>query len=55
MATMKKNPSLFLSGPGNAWIGESPYPCITDEHDVIIQITYVGVCGSDVCLLLGTL
>jgi D-xylulose reductase len=48
MVSVEKNPSLFLSGPGNAWVGESPYPSITEEHDVIIRIAYVGVCGSDI-------
>ena len=54
MSFAEKNLALFLLGPGNALIGESPYPTINDEHDIIIQIAYVGVCGSDVCLLFNS-
>jgi D-xylulose reductase len=54
MSFAEKNLALFLLGPGNALIGESPYPAINDEHDIIIQIAYVGVCGSDVCLLFNS-
>ena len=24
------------------------YPTLSDQHDVILRIAYVGVCGSDV-------
>lgn len=54
MSFAEKNLALFLLGPGNALVGESPYPNITDEHDIIIRIAYVGVCGSDVCFLFNT-
>ena len=50
MASVVQNPSLFLSGPGNAHVGESPYPILKNNHDVIIRIAFVGVCGSDVRL-----
>ncbi|TVY92719.1 putative D-xylulose reductase A [Lachnellula willkommii] len=43
-----ENPSCFLYGPGIAKIENSPYPTITDEHDVVLNISFVGVCGSDV-------
>ncbi|KAE8154055.1 chaperonin 10-like protein [Aspergillus avenaceus] len=42
------NPSWFLYGPKEAKIQPLPVPEIQDPHDVIIQIAYVGVCGSDV-------
>ncbi|KAH6676457.1 sorbitol dehydrogenase [Halenospora varia] len=43
-----ENPSVFLYGPGQAKIENSPYPTITDPRDVVLRIAYVGVCGSDV-------
>ncbi|EPE27859.1 GroES-like protein [Glarea lozoyensis ATCC 20868] len=43
-----ENPAVYLSGPGQASIKESPLPNITDSHSVILKIAYVGVCGSDV-------
>ncbi|KAH8694210.1 chaperonin 10-like protein [Talaromyces proteolyticus] len=48
-----KNPSWFLSGPHSADIRDhlpasNDIPQIKDPHDVLIQISYVGVCGSDV-------
>lgn len=43
-----KNPSCFLCGPEVAKFEDSPYPMIQDEHDVILRIAFVGVCGSDV-------
>ncbi|KAG9231940.1 chaperonin 10-like protein [Amylocarpus encephaloides] len=48
MATPLTNPAVYLYGPGEAKIEESPYPTITDPHEVILRIAYVGVCGSDV-------
>jgi D-xylulose reductase len=45
------NPSMFLYEAGAAKINDTPYPEILDPHDVILRIAYVGVCGSDVCLL----
>ncbi|TVY57203.1 putative D-xylulose reductase A [Lachnellula suecica] len=43
-----ENPACFLYGPGVAKIENSPYPSITDPHDVVLKIVYIGVCGSDV-------
>jgi threonine dehydrogenase-like Zn-dependent dehydrogenase len=43
-----ENPAVYLSGPGQASIKDSPLPNITDTHSVILKIAYVGVCGSDV-------
>ncbi|KAF2202672.1 sorbitol dehydrogenase [Delitschia confertaspora ATCC 74209] len=43
-----QNPSWFLYGPGSAKLQDVPIPTIKHEHDVIVRIKYVGVCGSDV-------
>ncbi|KAL2070555.1 hypothetical protein VTL71DRAFT_13581 [Oculimacula yallundae] len=48
MTTLFKNPSCYLYGPGVAKIEEAPYPVIEDQHDIVVRIAYVGVCGSDV-------
>lgn len=48
MTSSLKNPSCYLYSPGVAKIEEAPYPTISDQHDVVIRIAYVGVCGSDV-------
>jgi len=45
-----QNPSIVLYGPHNAKIEERPIPELSNPHDVIIRINYVGVCGSDVGL-----
>jgi hypothetical protein len=45
---MMQNPSVFLYGPGNAKIEDRPVPTFQNDHDVIVRISYVGVCGSDV-------
>lgn len=50
MASELANPACFLYGPGEAKFEDSPYPGIEDPHDVVIRISYVGVCGSDVSL-----
>ncbi|KAK5557198.1 hypothetical protein LTR46_005009 [Exophiala xenobiotica] len=42
------NPSVFLYGPGDARIEDTPEPEITDVTDAIVRIKFVGVCGSDV-------
>jgi D-xylulose reductase len=55
MASPEKNPCLYLSGPGKAHVGECPRPIIEDGHDVIVRIAFVGVCGSDVRVLLNLL
>ena len=46
--TNMKNPSIYLYGAGDARLQDSPIPKITSPNDAIIQIAYVGVCGSDV-------
>ncbi|PCG94036.1 Alcohol dehydrogenase superfamily, zinc-type [Penicillium occitanis (nom. inval.)] len=53
-ATNFQNPSWFLSGPHTASIRDhrlaedEGIPTLTDPYDVIVRISYVGVCGSDV-------
>ncbi|CAI6339252.1 unnamed protein product [Periconia digitata] len=43
-----QNPSVILYGPEKAEIEDRPIPEISDGHDVIVRIRFVGVCGSDV-------
>ncbi|KAL4981206.1 chaperonin 10-like protein [Aspergillus desertorum] len=43
-----RNPSCFLHGPGKAEIEDQPVPELTDPHEVLVRIEFVGVCGSDV-------
>jgi len=42
------NLSCFLYGAGDARIEDRALPAIVNEYDVIVQMAYVGVCGSDV-------
>jgi hypothetical protein len=52
--TNLQNPSWFLSGPHTASIRDHHLtedgkpPTLTDPYDVLVRISYVGVCGSDV-------
>jgi D-xylulose reductase len=46
-----ENPSCLLYGPGDVRFENRPMPVIEDVNDVIIRIAYVGVCGSDVCIV----
>ncbi|KAF9874314.1 alcohol dehydrogenase GroES-like domain-containing protein [Colletotrichum karsti] len=49
MATAEmQNPSWLLYGPKSAKLQDRPIPTISDDHEVIVRIKYVGVCGSDV-------
>jgi D-xylulose reductase len=43
-----QNPSIVLYGPKNAKLEDTAIPELTDPHDVLVRINYVGVCGSDV-------
>ncbi|KAL3470012.1 chaperonin 10-like protein [Aspergillus californicus] len=43
-----ENPSCLLYGPLDARFENRPVPSLQDPHDVIVQIAYTGVCGSDV-------
>lgn len=44
------NPSWFLYGPHSAKLQDRPVPSIRSDHDVVIRIKYIGVCGSDVSM-----
>lgn len=44
----QSNLCCLLYGPGNARFENREITAIEDPHDVLIQISYVGVCGSDV-------
>jgi hypothetical protein len=48
MAVQTFNLSCLLYDPHDARFENREVPTITDPHDVIIRIAYVGVCGSDV-------
>lgn len=38
----------MLYGPGIVRYTNRPVPTIDEPHDVLLRISYVGVCGSDV-------
>ncbi|KAB8217052.1 chaperonin 10-like protein [Aspergillus novoparasiticus] len=42
------NPSSLLYGPLDARFEDLPMPVLDNPHDVIVQIAYTGICGSDV-------
>lgn len=46
-----QNLSCVLYGPGKVRFEDRPVPSLKDPHDVIIRISYVGVCGSDVSFI----
>jgi D-xylulose reductase len=46
--TAKDVSCLLLYGPGDARYETRAAPTITDPHDVLVRIHFVGVCGSDV-------
>ncbi|KAL2820976.1 GroES-like protein [Aspergillus cavernicola] len=41
------NLSCLLCGPGKVRFEDRPIPSIEDPHDILVRISYVGVCGSD--------
>jgi D-xylulose reductase len=45
---MTLNPSIVLSGPGQARLDNRPIPQLRTATDVIVRVGFVGVCGSDV-------
>ena len=44
------NPSIVLYRPHNAIVEDKPIPELSDAHDTLIRIDYIGVCGSDVSI-----
>ncbi|KAE8153132.1 GroES-like protein [Aspergillus avenaceus] len=45
--TQTTNLSCLLYGPGKARFENREVPSIEDPHDILVRISYVGVCGSD--------
>lgn len=48
---VQDNLSCLLYGPGQAVFEHRPRPTIEGDHDVLIEVAYIGVCGSDVSTL----
>ncbi|KAF9889650.1 hypothetical protein FE257_007158 [Aspergillus nanangensis] len=44
---MSNNLCCLLYGPGKARFENREIPPIEDPHDILVRISYVGVCGSD--------
>lgn len=44
------NPSIVLYEAKIAKLEDRPVPELSDPHDVLVRIKYVGVCGSDVSI-----
>lgn len=43
------NPSFVLEKPGKVTYEDRPVPTIQeDSHDVIVEVKFTGICGSDV-------
>ncbi|KAE9984610.1 hypothetical protein BLS_001985 [Venturia inaequalis] len=45
---MKNNPSFILHEPYKVTFEDRPVPQILDPHDVIVEVRFTGICGSDV-------
>src|SRR5215472_2081897 len=43
-----QNPSFVLQEPNKVNFEDRPVPEVKDPHDVIVQVKYTGICGSDV-------
>ncbi|KAF9692074.1 hypothetical protein EKO04_009885 [Ascochyta lentis] len=43
-----QKPSIVLYGAHDAKLLDQEIPALTDPHQVLIRIAYIGVCGSDV-------
>jgi D-xylulose reductase len=43
-----QNPSFVLQEPGKVQYEDRPVPEIQDTRDVIVEVKYTGICGSDV-------
>lgn len=46
--TETKNKSFVLSGPKEIVFEDRPVPDIKDPNDVLLQVNYTGICGSDI-------
>ena len=45
---IKTNKCCLLYGPGKAGFENREVPVLEDPHDILVRVSYVGVCGSDV-------
>jgi hypothetical protein len=43
-----QNLSFVLEGVDKVMFEDRPMPEIRDAHDVLVQVKYTGICGSDV-------
>ncbi|KAE9062193.1 hypothetical protein PF006_g31219, partial [Phytophthora fragariae] len=43
-----QNPSFVLEKVGVVRYEDRPVPTIENPHDVIVNVRYTGICGSDV-------
>lgn len=46
--TQPQNPSFVLTSPGNVSYEDRAVPSIQSPDDVIVQVKFTGICGSDV-------
>ncbi|KAK5087292.1 hypothetical protein LTR70_007235 [Exophiala xenobiotica] len=46
--TETKNNSFILSGPKNIIYEDRPVPELKDPYDVLLQVNFTGICGSDI-------
>lgn len=46
--TTKANPSFVLNSPLKVTYEDRPVPRIEDPNDVVVEVKYTGICGSDV-------
>ena len=44
----KSNPSFILNSIQNVSYGDRPVPKIEDSNDVLVEVKWTGICGSDV-------
>lgn len=45
---ISQNNSFVLSGPKNIVYEDRPIPELKDPHDVLLQVNFTGICGSDI-------
>lgn len=48
VADFTQNPSFVLKAIKDVAIEDRPKPELKDEHDVMVQVSQTGICGSDV-------
>lgn len=48
VACAAQNLSFVLEGVDKVKFEDRPVPEIRDAHDVLVQVKYTGICGSDV-------